>query len=262
MKLAWLLALLVCVTGTAFGNSGNDGAEPIPVEPYSFDGDTPENVCVFMDQYPWGSDAVVRVLQNYGVSYTVYNSGSMGNIDLSPYDKVIITSNQVDTDFYWILGDNQAWFEEYMSGGGCMLMCCAAYFGYPNEQITWPGGFMHYAGYGVNAVTILEPTHPVFNDPLPVSSGHLQNWNYSSHGSFTGLPNGAVVTVENTDQIPGTPCAFDFCFGAGGAYAHCQPIDWVGPTNPYTVNVVLYMCTGNPTPAESTTWGSLKNLYK
>jgi hypothetical protein len=263
MKLAWLLAMLVCVTGTAFATSTEDGGVAIPVEPHSFDGDSPENVAVFMDIYPWGSDAVVQVLQTYGVSYTVYNSGSMGNIDLDPFDKVIIASNQYEGNFYYILGDHQAWFEAYMAGGGCMLLSCAAYFGYPNEEITWPGGFMHYqVGVGANSVTIMEPEHPVFNDPLPVTPGHLNDWNYSSHGSFTGMPDGSVVTVEMNDAIPGEPAAFDFCWGAGGAYATAQPYDWVGAGNPYVVNIVLYMCSGSPSPTESTTWGSLKNLYK
>ena len=262
MKLAWVLALLVACTGAAYANTISGGGAAIPVEPYSFDGDNPSNVAVFMDQYPWGSDAVLQVLIQNGVPHTVYNSGSMGNIDLSPFDKVILTNNQVDTDYYYTLGDNQAWFESYMAGGGCMLMCCAAYFGYPNEQITWPGGFMTYSIDCINDVAIMDASHPVFNDPNPVTEGNLDGWSCSSHGSFTGLPDGAFVTLENVDFGPGTPAAFDFCWGAGGAYVLCQPIDWVGPTNPYTQNVVLYMCTENPSPTESTSWGSIKSLYK
>ncbi|MBD3237318.1 MAG: hypothetical protein GF330_11480 [Candidatus Eisenbacteria bacterium] len=262
MKLAWLLALLVAFTGTALATTIDGGGDAIFVEPHSFDGDTPENVAIFMDQYPWGSDAILQVLQEYGVSYTVYNSGSMGTVDLDPYDKVIIPNNQVDTDYYYILGDNQEWFEAYMSGGGCMLMCCAAYFGYPNEQITWPGGFTHYSIECINSMLITDNSHPVFNDPLPVSSSDLQGWNCSSHGSFNDLPDGAFVTVENNEYAPGTPAAFDFCWGAGGAYVIAQPIDWVGSGNPYTVNTVLYMCTENPSPVESGTWGSIKSLYK
>lgn len=261
MKLAWLMALLVVFTGTAFATTIEGPGEVIPIEPYTLDGDNPSNVAVFMDQLPWGSDAVLQVLIQHGVPHTVYNSGSMGSIDLGPFDKVIIASNQTDA-FYYTLGDNQAWFESYMAGGGCMLMCAAAYFGMGGEYITWPGGFTHYSIDCINTVLIMDPAHPVFNDPMPVGAGDLNGWSCSCHGSFNGLPDGAFVTLENVDFAPGTPCAFDFCWGAGGGYVLAQPIDWVGAQHPYTINVVLYMCTESPSPVESTTWGSIKSLYK
>ncbi len=256
-----MLVLLALIAGPVYASSGEEQGTPIPVDPYSFVGDNPSNVAIFMDQLPWGSNAVAQVLQTYGVSYTVYNSGAMATVDLSPFDKVIISSNQPDA-FYWTLDANRTRFEDYMNSGGCMLLSVAAYFGLANEQITWPGGFGHYIGQGANVVSIMEPGHPVFNDPLAVSSGDLQNWNYSSHGSFTNVPGGAVVTIENVDSLPGTPAAFDFCWGSGGGYATAQPYDWVGAGNPYVVNIVLYTCGASPSPVESTTWGAIKALYE
>ena len=262
MRTALLLTvLLVFSAGAALATTSFDPGVAVPVEPYTYVGDSPVNVAIFMDQLPWGSAAVTDVLTSYGVSYTVYGSAQMGTVDLGPFDKVIIASNQTDA-YYNALGTNQAFFEDYMLSGGCMLLSCAAYFGLGNEQITWPGGFGHYVGDGANVVSIMAPAHPVFNDPLTVSSSDLQNWNFSSHGAFSSLPAGAEVTIENVDNLPGTPAAFDFGWGDGGAYVTAQPYDWVGAGNPYIVNIVLYTCGSVPTAVESTTWGAIKALYE
>jgi len=262
MKVAAILAFLVLCAGSAFASTIESGSL-IPAQPYTYEGsgDNPTNVAVFMDYYPWGYNTVVEILVQHGVSHTVYGSGSMASVDLTPFDKVIICSNQ-DQNFYNQVQANRARFESFMSDGGCMLMCCAEYFGYGSTYITWPGGFMHVEVECINAMTIMEPTHPVFNDPYVVGSGDLQGWYCSSHGTFSGLPAGAVVTIENAELAPGTPAAFDFCWGAGGGYVIAQPIDWVGNAHPYVRNVVLYTCSASPSPAEPTTWGALKSLYK
>ena len=83
MKAAWLFALLVAFTcSSAFATSVEGPGEIIPVEPYSFDGDQPTNVAVFMNQLPWGYNTVVEVLTAYGISYTedITFTPGLGNI--------------------------------------------------------------------------------------------------------------------------------------------------------------------------------------
>jgi len=259
VKSILITALLIVIAGTSLASTIEGPGPMVNVTPYHWGRDFPGNVAVFMDQLPWGSACVTDVLQAYGISYSVYNSNSIGNLDLSPYDKAIIVSNQ-PTSFYNILGANQAYFENYMTGGGMLLECCAEYFGYGGSSITWPGGFTYFE-FGANSVNIVDPTHPVFNDPLPVGSGNLQNWNYSSHGGFNNIPGGATNLITTADVNPGTVCAFAFQMGAGGGYATMQPFDWVGAGNPYAVNVVLYMGNFGPVPVHESSWGAIKALY-
>ncbi len=261
MRAALVLALLLGLTGTAMATSVNETGPFVPVDEGTWVGERPTNVAVFMDYLPWGYDTVRQILQSYGVSYSTFGSASMGTVDLSPFDKVIIVSNQ-DSNFYNTLQTYRSRFEDYMRSGGCMLMCCAGYFGSGGEYITWPGGFMHQTVDCINNVTIMVPSHPVFNTPLPVGEGNLDGWYCSSHGTFINLPAGAMVTVENAEFAPGTPAAFDFCFGAGGGYVVAQPFDWIGPGNPYAINVVLYECGGGPSPVESQSWGEIKSLFR
>jgi hypothetical protein len=71
-----------------------------------------------------------------------------------------------------------------------------------------------------------------------------------------------VTVITNQEYQPGTPCAFEFPWGNGGAYVIAQPIDWVGSSHPYTINVILYMCEVEPTPTDNSTWGEIKSLYR
>jgi hypothetical protein len=214
-----------------------------------------------MNNLPWGMTSFLDILDAYSISYMVYNSGQMGAVDLSPYDKVMILGQQ-DDNFYWTLDANRAWFEAYMAAGGWMQMTCAAYFGYANELITWPGGWGHSNLGGVNSVTMVQPGHPVFNNPMIVNPGDLQGWNYSSHGTLDDLPDNTVVLIENAEIAPGTPCTAEFCWGAGGGFATAQPMSWMGSAHPYLINVALYMGEASPTATESATWGQIKSLYE
>ena len=261
MKTALIIALLaLCSTGVLASSFDGPGNEMVPVKPYSTEGEQPTNVCVFMDQLPWGSNAVAEVLGANSVPYDVYNSASMGAVDLAAYDKVIIASQQEDP-FYANLAAFRARFEEYMADGGCMLMCCAAYSTSASYATVWPGGFTPTTIGCINAVQIELPAHSVFTDPMLVASGDLQGWSCSSHGDYINMPAGSVVLVTNQEFVFDTPTAFEFDWGQGGALVLNQPIDWVGSTNPYTVNTILYMC-GGTTPVEDATWGVVKALYR
>jgi hypothetical protein len=262
MRTALTVALVVlCSTGALASSLYGTGNANVPVKPHGFDGEQPTNVCVFMNQAPWGTTTLEDVLGAYSVPYFVHNSASMGAIDLSVYDKVIIACEQ-DDQFYADLEANQAWFEDYMADGGCMLLATAALWASPCYTTVWPGGFTPTANTScINTVQIELPAHPLFNDPLLVVPGDMQGWSCSSHGDFINVPTGAVVLVTNQEHVFDTPAVFEFNWGQGGALASTAPIDWVGPSNPYTINTILYMCGGS-TPVEDSTWGVVKALYR
>jgi len=261
MRTALIVALVVlCSVGALANSFSGPGNGFVPVKPHSVPGDQPTNVCVFMDELPWGYNTVEEVLVAYSVPYDLYNSASMGAVDLSLYDKVIIASNQSDA-FYTNLAAFRARFEDYMDGGGCMLMCCAAYSASTSYSTVWPGGFTPTTVDCINTVQIELPAHGLFNQPMMVVSADLQGWDCSSHGDFINMPAGPVVLVTNQEFVFDTPTAFEFDWGMGGALVLNQPIDWVGSTHPYAINAILYMCGGS-NPVEDSTWGIVKALYR
>ncbi len=219
-----LLPVLGLATGLALANTTDYQGTPVPVEPYSYDGDVPTGVY------------------------------------LTPYDKVILMNQQPDT-YYYAIEANQACFEDFMNGGGCLEMGTANYFGGAGPTITWPGSFSPTEVECINTVDIVDPTHPLFNDPMPVGLGDLTGWDCSSHGDYVNVPDNASVLVTKQGYVYDTPVCYEFCYGAGADIASNQPMDWIGPTNPYAINLVLCLCEGG-TPAEETSWSSLKALFK
>ena len=160
--------------------------------------------------------------------------------------------------------DNRQKFEDYMNDGGCCSLETANYFGYPNEFITWPGGFMAPINGSSNSLQIDDTAHPLMTDPNTVTSAELQNWNYSAHGIHTNLPGSYVSVLTTLDGNPTGSCAGSFEFGVGGAAISNQPLEWghgFGYSSDYVPNFDLYEC-GDPIATESTSWGSVKSLYR
>lgn len=254
------LGLAVAMATTAFATSGDYSDVVIPTDESTWEGEQPANFLLIQDQQGWGFNTWIEILNNNGVPYDVINSGSIGATDFGPYDKILTPGQQPD-NFYFAIQNNQAKFEGYMGEGGCVTFETANYFGYPNEQITWPGGFMAVINGGSNTLQVDTYDNCLMEG---VNEAELQGWNYSAHGIHTNLPGGHVSVLTTLDGSPNGSCAGWFPLGSGGAFITHQPNEWgygFGFSPNYVPNLALCTC-GEPTATETTSWGSVKALYK
>ncbi|MGP8330225.1 MAG: cohesin domain-containing protein [Methanosarcinaceae archaeon] len=194
-----------------------------------------EYVALFQDADSWNSRQTDHILDEYNISYDSFTSASMGNIDLTPFTKVILSSNQ-PLRFYDRLEINREWFEAYVAAGGILELHLASV----DNLITnrpLPGGLQATEKF-YNFVTILMPDHPTLNTPYEITEGLLNGWDYSIHGYFHELPEGTDVIIdEKYDRVP---VAVELKFGSGIIYASMQAIEWNGGHRHYHENLVVY----------------------
>jgi hypothetical protein len=170
------------------------------------------SVAIFQDENPWGSTRNQDILTANGISYTIYGTSDMGVVDLSPYDKVIVSSVQPSA-FYTALETNRAWFEAY----GILDLHLASYSASPVSGKVVPGGFV-VGGQpgGSDDVTIIDAAHPVLNTPHTVTEAELDGVNFSIHGYFVTVPGGAheIIRDANSGNISRTQFSTT-CFRCG-----------------------------------------------
>jgi hypothetical protein len=197
------------------------------------------NVAIFQDANPWANTWNQDILTANGISWTIHDSCDMGVVDLSPYDKVIVASQQTDS-FYSALETNRAWFEAYASAGGLLDLHLAAYYATQVEGKTYPGGFVS-SDQETNEsddVTIVNSFHPVVNGPHPITDADLDGWYMSMHGWFLSPPAGAVEVIEDANS--GNPCTMELAFGSGRIFATLQTVEWHSASYNYLENTILY----------------------
>lgn len=257
------LALAMATTAMA-ATSADVNDTHIWTSPYTWDGELPLNVLLIQDQQGWGFNTHIQILQSYGVSYTVINSGQIASQDFGPFDKILTVGQQPD-NYYYSIDSNRAKFETYMSEGGCCSFEIANYFGYPNEYITWPGGFMAVVTGGANSISIVDAGHPLMTTPNTVNNGELQGWNYSAHGIVSNQPAGYINVLQTNDGSPTGSAAGSFPWGNGGAAVCHMPIEWgygFGYSPNYVPNFDLYECGDEPVATEESSWGQVKSLFR
>ena len=218
-------------------------------------------VAIFEDAAPWALNVTEPILVDNGISYVKYSSSDMGIVNLSSYQKVIISSDQTQL-FYDRLATNTAWFESYVANGGILLLSVADAGwngGNWNETYLLPGGLNKTQEY-FNNVSINIHYHPVLLTPSLIEDDELDNWMYSSHGYFTTYPTGTneILLKAGTSN----PVLIEFEFGNGFIIATNQPLEWNHNLN-YTrllENLILYDPTFYvgaiivTTPANSSMW--------
>jgi len=208
---------------------------------YQAPGRSPDNVAIFQDESPWGSTWNEAILAANGISFTIFGSADMGSADLSPFDKVIVSSVQ-PSSFYDALETNRAWFEAYTSAGGVLDLHLASYSGDLDGKLM-PGGFVASAVECFDDVTIVDAGHAVLTTPHAISDADLDGWGCSSHGYFAAVPGGADEIIELAGS--GEPCAMDLFYGAGRIFATVQPVEYnYGASYNYLENTILYDLTG------------------
>jgi hypothetical protein len=173
-------------------------------------------VAVFQDEYPWGYGSVQDILNANSISYSMFSSADIGNVDLSTYAKVIIPSYQPG-GFYLAVANNRAWFESWIQAGGVFEIHGAE--GDAWDALTMPGGLTKVY-YGSNDLTIQDPGNPLVQN---VDSNEIDNWGASAHGYFTGW--GAPPTVIITEDTTGGPVLLEFGYGSGKVIATMMTVE-------------------------------------
>jgi hypothetical protein len=179
----------------------------------------PSDVLVVIDDLPWGTDALFRVLEEDGVSFDSVNSDSIADIDLSQYLLVILANDQQQA-FYDNYAADAGLYESYVGGGGYLWVGAASQGsnGGDFDGGVLPGGATLSVAYEpANAIT--NPDHPIVAGmPNPFTG------NFASHGSFESLVanTDVIATVDGSDA----PTIIEYPLGDGTVLATSQPYDF------------------------------------
>jgi len=214
-------------------------------------------VAIFRNVLPWGRNATEPILDMYSINYTVYDSSYIGIVDLSPFEKVIIESDQ-DQTFYNTLGLNISWFESYATNGG-ILEIHAADGGYNGG--TWEGLYLMPGGINqtqiaLNNITINLPLHPILSYPHIITDTELDNWFFSAHGYFNTYPGISKEILLDGNTL--APVFLELDYGQGTILITMQTLEY-GYDNGYSnllENLILFdpdalMIT---TPSSASSW--------
>jgi hypothetical protein len=201
-------------------------------------------VALFEDQAPWGSNQDESILNARGISFQTFGSSQMGDLDLSPFRKVVLVSQQPD-QFYMRLVAARARFEDYVNGGGLLEMHVANFGGSLVEQITLPFGLRVTPTFCGNTVSIVDPSDPLINTPNSITSSELQNWNCSTHGSLIGVEDLGLNVVVRALEGPQGPSTAEGPAGSsnGTLVITYSPVEYMGNPNTRRFNENL-LCFG------------------
>ena len=218
------------------------------------------SVALFRDNLPWNVNSTEPILAKYNISYMVYDSLDFGSVDLSPYQKVILASEQVQA-FYDRLEGNITWFEDYATNGGVLELHAVDRKGnYHNgtwNQYLYPGGINKT--YNVEEVdnSINMPIHPFILKPFLLNESQVDGW---IGGEFTVYPSHAreILLGPNSD-----PILLEFSYGSGYIVASTQTLEynanWKGTQQLYE-NLIMYdplayhYTINVTTPIDSDSW--------
>jgi len=206
------------------------------------------NVAIFQDQAPWGSTANESYLTANGIPYTIYDSADIGVVDLAPFDKVVISSQQ-PLAFYNVLSTNRAWFESYVTNGGRLEFHGATYF--PSDDwsaLPMPGGITIAPQTDTSAddfLTIVEVGHPLVTTPNPIDDAMIDNWGWSTHSYFTAPTSLEIIQEDEFTN----PVLLEFSFGNGCIIATMMTLEFAAP--PLLENILLRECPVVPVELES-----------
>ncbi len=199
-------------------------------------------VAIFQDGDPWDFNSTLNILEMYGISYDVYDSFDFGVIDLTPYQKVIISSYQ-NQGFYDRLDGNVSWFETYAANGGILeVHACDSTMG-----AHWHGSYLMPGGLDITSMTLDDVDinmllHPMILNPHPVNDTLLDGWGSSAHGYFDTYPSNSREVLQHTSTS--YPILLDFEWENGFIIATMQALEhayyYGDPGSEFLENMILY----------------------
>jgi len=208
----------------------------------------PTNVAIFQDSDPWSYSTIRDILTSYTIPYTVYGTSDIGVVDLTPYDKVIISSAQ-PLPLYTAVSANVAWFEAWVTGGGTLEFHGATYWSNDWSSLSMPGGLTIAPQDGTNGtdlLTVVDAGHPLASDPNTLDSTLIDSWSYSSHSYFTGAASAFAEVIQ--DDVSAQPVMLEMPMDSGCIITTLMSLEWGANSIPYPdplENMLLRTCAGN-----------------
>ncbi|MHA2305691.1 MAG: S8 family serine peptidase, partial [Candidatus Hodarchaeales archaeon] len=194
------------------------------------------SVAILQDVNPWGLTSTMDILQMYGRTYAIITSNMFGTVDLSVYEKVIISSDQTQ-NFYDVLDMYLWWLEDYVANGGTLEIHAAdSGWNYGIWSGPLPGGSEFVQLYAEN-VDIIDPIHPLVNDPWYITDEELDWWSSSTHGYLENIGEAQVILADGSN-----PVCIEQWFGSGRIIISTQTLEWgyYFGYSPILENFVLY----------------------
>lgn len=180
--------------------------------------DSAGNFLVFRNASSWGRPTdFENVLDELGCNYEQRESSAMADLDLSPYDVIIIPGAQ-RSNYYQDYVSNIARFDDYVAKGGTLVL---ELNGAENTSIMLPRG-VTMASHGAFENAILAFDHPIF---FPLSGERLIRANYASHGYLRDVPDDALilaVEANGKDTLTDRPTFIEYPYGKGRVIAASQ----------------------------------------
>ncbi len=191
------------------------------------------DVLLVQDVYPWAYNSNEIALSEAGVSYAVITSADLASSDMSGVRCLMYASDQ-PTSYYVNVSASIDRIEAFVANGGTLIAhaCDEGWQGGTWDGIPiLPAGMNHISNYSWY-VHIVDPSHPVVTG---LTDEYFYDWNWSTHGYFTDVPEGVDVVME---CAPGQPTYIEYGYGAGRVLATVQTIEW-GFGNGTNANLVL-----------------------
>jgi hypothetical protein len=212
-KLVLLFAIMVTIAGSAIAQVSS-GPQDNPPAPIYVENQTNANrnhggchYLIFMNNLPWGSDAIQTILTNNGETFVILNSSMMATEDFELYDVIITASDQVPS-FYTDFAANFAKFVSFVTNGGSLEVHAAtAGWNSPCMGILLPGGVTTTCVYDTYN-NVVMPAHPIV---AGVSNPFYGS--YASHGYFSNLVTGTDIITTMTST--GDPTTIQYVYGSG-----------------------------------------------
>jgi len=175
-----------------------------------------QSILLLQDNDPWGYTYWWDDLDAMGLAAVELGGSEIPTVDLAQYDLVIVPSQQ-PTEFNEAMNGHVARFEEYLDGGGRLILMLATYADYIHIS-SLPFGAWHNVNVSTpsTGVTNVAPTHPVMLS--------VPNWDptSSAHGELQTI--GAAIPLTINDD--GDVTTYVLEAGVGAALVSTVALEW------------------------------------
>jgi subtilisin family serine protease len=177
-------------------------------------------VLVVMDALPWDSQALLEVFEWNDLAPDVVGSDQLGELDLDPYDVVVLANDQPPA-FYAAYGEHLHALEAFVTAGGYLWVGAASYGwnGGGFDGLPLPGGVTVLEQVFEEVNLVVLPDHPAMLGVPARFTGSAV-----SHSAFEDLlPGTAVIAVGEWAELP---TMVEYPLGAGTVLATGQTLDY------------------------------------
>ena len=193
---------------------------------------TAQDVLVFQDHDPWGYSYWFDQLSGYGLNSTVLDHTAIATAPLENFDLVIVPSQQTGP-FNDAMNANMGRFEDYVIGGGNLILMLATWTVYTPYLEPPFGADGYHDDYASSAFNV-TPNHPLMAGVPAVSTS-----SYASHGRIENYGSAEVLTTNESNNVT----SIFLQPGCGAAYVSYLTMEWYGSydVQPIGANAIEYM---------------------